>query len=111
MEKVLTPKERLLLIRKGNEFFNGGDVEKAARIFTATAYKDGLIRVGDYYYFDRKDPLKALQFYLEAQYEKRIREVFERIALVLKKWLSEDENPAQPSKILHASDKENEKRP
>jgi hypothetical protein len=111
MEKVLTPKERLLLIRKGNELFNGGEVEKAARIFVATAYKDGLIRVGDYYYFDQKNPLKALQFYLEAQYEKRIREMFERIALVLKKWLSEDENPTQTPTNGRAREEKNEKRP
>ena len=89
MEKALKPKERLLLIRKGNEIFNNGEVEKAARIFTTTAYKDGLIRVGDYYYFERKDILKALHYYIEAQYEKRIREVTERIAGVIKKWLGE----------------------
>jgi hypothetical protein len=105
MENVLTPKERLLLIRKGNEFFNKGDVEKAARIFIATAYKDGLIRVGDYYYFDQKNPMKALNFYLKAQYEKRIKEVFERIAFVLKKWLSEDGDQAQTREST------NEKRP
>lgn len=90
MEKVLTPKERLILIRKGNELFNGGEIEKAARIFAATAYKDGLIRVGDYFYFDKKNPLKALEYYREAKFEKRIKELSERIVMVLKKWLSED---------------------
>jgi len=89
MNKVLTPKERLILIRKGNELFNNGDIEKAAKIFVTTSYKDGLIRVGDYYYFDKKKPLKALHFYIEAKYEKRISELTERIVAVLKKWLSE----------------------
>ncbi len=89
MNKVLTPKERLILIRKGNELFNNGDIEKAAKIFVTTSYKDGLIRVGDYYYFDKKNPLKALHFYIEAKYEKRISELTERIVAVLKKWLSE----------------------
>ena len=89
MEKVLTPKERLTLIRKGNELFNGGEIDKAARIFTTTAYKDGLIRVGDYYLFDKKSPLKALSYYIEARYQKRINELSERMAAVLKKWLSE----------------------
>ncbi len=89
MNKVLTPKERLVLIRKGNELFNKGDIEKAAKIFVTTSYKDGLIRVGDYYYFDKKNPLKALHFYIEAKYEKRIRELTERIASILKKWLNE----------------------
>jgi hypothetical protein len=90
MEKVLTPRERLILIRKGNELFNQGDVEKAAKIFVTTAYKDGLIRVGDYYYFDQEKPLKALYYYLEAGYERRIRELSERMAAVIKKWLQED---------------------
>jgi len=90
MDKVLTPKERLILIRKGNELFNGGEIEKAARIFAATAYKDGLIRVGDYFYFDKKNPLKALEYYREAKFEKRIKELSERIVMILKKWLSED---------------------
>jgi hypothetical protein len=90
MEKVLTPKERILLIRKGNELLNDGDIEKAEKIFVATAYKDGLIRIGDYYYFDKKNVFKALNLYLEAKYEKRIHELTERMALVLKQWLNED---------------------
>jgi len=90
MEKVLTPKERILLIRKGNELLNDGDIEKAEKIFIATAYKDGLIRIGDYYYFDKKNVFKALNLYLEAKYEKRIKELTERMALVLKQWLNED---------------------
>jgi hypothetical protein len=92
MEKILTPKERIVLIRKGNDFFNKGDVDKASKIFITTAYKDGLIRVGDYYYFEKKDPFKALHFYLEAKYEKRIRELTERMAAVLKKWIREDKD-------------------
>jgi len=91
MEKVLTPKERIILIRKGNELFNKGDIVGAAKIFATTAYKDGLIRVGDYYYFDRANPIKAFHYYLEAQYEKRIRELSERIAEIIKKWLRDDD--------------------
>lgn len=90
MKKVLTPKERLQLIRHGNELFNRGEIEKAARIFITTSYKDGLIRIGDYYYFERKEPLKAFKYYLEAKYEKRINELTERMARVLKRWLNED---------------------
>ncbi|KPJ88734.1 MAG: hypothetical protein AMS17_04445 [Spirochaetes bacterium DG_61] len=90
MEKTLTSKERIILIRKGNELLNKGEIEKASKIFITTAYKDGLIRVGDYYYFEEKNPFKALHFYIEAKYEKRIRELTERMAGVLKKWLSED---------------------
>ena len=98
MEKILTPKERIILIRKGNDFFNRGDVKKAEKIFITTAYKDGLIRIGDYYYFEKKDPFKALHFYLEAKYEKRIRELTERMAAVLKKWLREDKENRKTEK-------------
>ena len=90
MEKMLTPRERIFLIRKGNELFNRGEVEQASKIFMTTAYKDGLIRIGDYYFFEKKNPFKALHYYIEAKYEKRIREITERMARVLKKWLSED---------------------
>ena len=90
MQRVLTPKERLILIRKGNELFNRGDIEKAAKIFVTTAYKDGLIRVGDHYYFKEKNPLKALHFYIEADYKKRINELTEKMAMIIKKWLKED---------------------
>ena len=88
MQKVIVPKERLILIRKGNELFNKGDINKAAKIFVTTAYKDGLIRIGDYYYFDRKDPIKALHYYMEANYKKRIEKVSEKIAQIIKRWLN-----------------------
>jgi hypothetical protein len=93
MNRVLTPKERIVLIRKGNELFNKGEIEKAARIYTTAAYKDGLIRIGDHYWFDEKNPLKALHFYIEAQYEKRIREISERMAEIIKKWMRDDDPP------------------
>jgi hypothetical protein len=95
MTKVLTPKERIILIRKGNELFNSGEIEKAAKIYKTTSYKDGLIRVGDHYWFEENNPLKALHFYVEAQYEKRIRELSERIAEVIKKWMREDSTQEQ----------------
>lgn len=98
-EKVLTPKERLFLIRKGNELFNKGEIEKAAKIFATTAYKDGLIRVGDYYYFDKRNPLKAFGYYCDAQYEKRIREITARMAMVIKKWLGEETSKGQRKKM------------
>ena len=102
MGKALDPKERLLLIRKGNEIFNKGEIEKAARIFMTTRYRDGLIRVGDCYYFDKRDILRALHYYIEAKHEKMIREITERMATVLKKWLGE----SRPGPAMHAAKKE-----
>jgi len=99
MAQKLQPHDRLVLIRKGNELFNSGQIEKAARIFVATAYKDGLIRVGDYYYFDMKNPLKALHYYMEAQYKKRIRELAERMAVVVKRWMTEDQRAERTERV------------
>jgi hypothetical protein len=96
MAKVLTPRERLILIRKENKLFNRGEISQTAKIFVTTAYKDGLIRVGDYYYFDQENPLKALYYYLESGYRKRIDEISERMAAVIKKWLR-DQGGEQPT--------------
>ena len=101
MDKVLTPRERLILIRKGNELFNRGEITQAARIFVTTAYKDGLIRVGDYYYFDQANPLKALYYYLESGYRRRIDEISERMAAVIKKWLREEDGAGSPERRSH----------
>jgi hypothetical protein len=100
MEKVLSPQERLLLIRKGNEVFNNGDIEKAAKIFTTTAYRDGLIRVGDYYYFEKRDALSALRYYVEAKYQRRIQEISERMACVIKRWLGETKGGPLPQQKI-----------
>jgi len=105
MEKVLGSKERLLLVRKGNEIFNKGDIEKAARIFTTTAYRDGLIRVGDYYYFEKRDALRALNYYVDAKYDRGIQAISERIASVIKRWLEESENPSLKAPRVHLSEK------
>ena len=55
--------ERVSLIRKGNELFNKGDITGAAAIFVQTGYRDGITRVADYYFYDKKLPLIALKFY------------------------------------------------
>ena len=46
----LEPHRRAALIRRGNQFFNEGDVEMARRIFVTASYNPGLQRVGDFYY-------------------------------------------------------------
>ena len=56
-------RERAALVRKGNELFNRGEIKEAIEVFVKTGYKDGLHRVGDYYFYDKKLPLIALKFY------------------------------------------------
>jgi len=84
----ISEKERAALIRKGNQFFNEGKIEMAEKIFIATNYKDGLIRIGDYYY-KKSQPLRALTYYTKAGFTPRIKEIAEQMVYALKTWLQE----------------------
>lgn len=88
----MTEKERIALIRKGNQLFNEGKLEAAEKIFVATKYKDGLIRVGDYFYFDKKMPLFAYKYYKMANCKEKVNEIFERMIFALNKMLHKDED-------------------
>jgi hypothetical protein len=85
------PDRKVKLNRKGNELFNGGDVESARRIFQTTGYSDGLIRVGDRYLSDRK-PIEALKMYRLARDEKRSERLITTAALVIQHLLREEED-------------------
>jgi hypothetical protein len=80
-------KDRAALIRKGNELFNGGNVAKAIEIFEKTGYGDGLLRVADYYYFDKKMPLVAVRYYRLAGAKDRVDEIYARMIMALGQWL------------------------
>ncbi len=82
-------KTRVQLIRKGNEFFSSGDIESAKKIFLAVDYKDGIVRLGDYY-FERKDMEKACEMYFISENPSKIAFFCEKSAKIIEKWLSED---------------------
>ncbi|MCU0821187.1 MAG: hypothetical protein MUC95_01780 [Spirochaetes bacterium] len=83
-------KERVALIRKGNELFNNGEIDKAIKIFIQTDYKDGLARAGDYYFYDKKAPLMAFKYYKMANMHDRVNEIFKRMIFALGRWIGED---------------------
>jgi hypothetical protein len=78
------------LNRKGNELFNQGDIEAARRIFQTTGYSDGLIRVGDRYFADRR-PVDALKMYWLAKDEKRKERLVSLAALVIQNLVKEED--------------------
>ena len=82
--------ERISLIRRGNELFNQGDYANSLKIFLMTDYKDGIIRVADFLYFDKKDKISAVKLYKRAGHQKVIDEFSERVAQLIKLLLSED---------------------
>lgn len=107
----MTDKERVELIRKGNQLFNEGKIEEAAKIFLATDYKDGIVRVGDHYYFNEKKIFKAFFYYRKANYKKRLEVIYKLWASIIQFLLNEDkiENKNQEyqenQKIIEGEDK------
>jgi hypothetical protein len=86
----LTSEQRILLNRKGNEFFNAGNVNQAKKIFLATGYSDGLIRLGDYYQ-KNNDPFEALRLYKLAPAPEKAGEIIEKMAQTLRKMIQDGE--------------------
>lgn len=82
-------KTRAELIRKGNELFNQKRYTEAEKLFMQTGYKDGLIRIGDYLYYDKKMPLAAFKYYKMTKSTRKINEIFERMVFAFKALLSE----------------------
>ncbi|MFP4153090.1 MAG: hypothetical protein ACLFR8_05580 [Alkalispirochaeta sp.] len=83
--------KRAALIRKGNELYNQGNLETAKRIFVTVRYSDGLMRLGNYY-MDTGAPLEAFRMFWLAGDRRRVEEMTEQMALIVRKWLHEDES-------------------
>jgi len=78
----LSSEQKVILNRKGNELFNNGKIQEAARIFITTGYSDGLTRVGDLL-SKKNQSLKALKFYILAKNKKKCEAIYEKIAKVI----------------------------
>ncbi|MCX7679691.1 MAG: hypothetical protein N2316_10805 [Spirochaetes bacterium] len=89
-------KTRVELIRHANELFNKGEIEKAAAIYEKTAYRDGLTRVGDYYFFDKKQPLYALKYYRLSGRSDMVQNIYERMVYALSLWLKAGDSTEIP---------------
>jgi len=92
--KVSAPVEgsqKAALNRKGNQLFNGGDVEGARRVFMTTGYSDGLSRVGDFYK-SKNRPLEALHMYWTAPDRTKAQPLIEQLAYILQSRIHEEED-------------------
>ena len=88
--KGLSSEQKAILNRRGNVFFNNGDIESARRIYLTTGYSDGLIRVGDEY-AKKKQTLKALKMYSLAHNSGRAEPIYEKIAATIASLLKQDD--------------------
>ena len=102
---------RSALVRKGNELFNQNDIEGAYRCYLTASYYGGIEKVADYYNFEKKNFIKAMQLYKFIMKEdsnlggnirakQKLDKLSESVVKVLRKWLNKD-------KIFN--NKENEK--
>lgn len=93
---------RTSLVRKGNELFNLNDIEGAYRCYITASYYGGIERVADYYFFNKKDLIKAYRLYKliakedsnlggNERAKKKIENICESFAKGIRKWLNEDE--------------------
>jgi hypothetical protein len=84
----LTSKDKVALVRKGNEFFNSGNFAAARRVFLTTGYSDGLIRLGDYY-AQKKDFPEAFRMYWLGKEKRKCDDLIEKMVFVIREWLNE----------------------
>jgi hypothetical protein len=106
----MMPEERTSLIRQANQLFNEGNFREAAKIYIQTKYKDGLIRMGDFYYFEKNDLVSALKFYNYANYKKAMHTIIEKIVPVIRQWLNQD-GPETPKPIPNPQTTKTQSRP
>jgi hypothetical protein len=87
--QTLTGEQKAALNRKGNVFFNDGDIETARRIFVTTGYSDGLSRVGDYY-AEKGNSIEAIKLYWLARNRRKSEPLIEKMASLVGMMLADD---------------------
>lgn len=87
------------MIRKGNQFFTEGNYQAAENIFITVDYKDGLVRLGDYY-LDKGDIYNAAKMYFMSENPSRIEAFSTKAARVIQKWLHADDNDKIYDKVI-----------
>lgn len=98
-KKKVDSSTRAHLIRKGNQFLSEGKIEQAEKIFVTVDYKDGLVRLGDYY-LEHNDIYKSAQMYFMSENVSKISAFCKRSALIIEKYL-EDSKDRIYEKIIH----------
>ncbi|TXJ46782.1 hypothetical protein [Brachyspira pilosicoli] len=95
-------KTKSALIRKGNELFNERKIEEAYRCYLTASYFGGIEKIADYYNFETKNFIKAMQLYKfilkedsnlggNIRAKQKLDTLSQSVAKVLQKWLNDDE--------------------
>jgi len=86
--KGITPSQKAALIRKGNELYNRKQYDQAKKIFLTVGYTDGISRIGDLCYKNKKI-LEAFRMYAMAPAPDKKAQMIEKMARVVQIWLHE----------------------
>lgn len=96
----LNEAQKAELTRKGNMLFNEGKYFEAGKVFTLVGYKTGLIRLGDFFFFEKEMPLIAYGFYRHAKHQPMLEKIGDSFVFALKCLLSDDDSaPRQKPQI------------
>lgn len=94
-------KTKNALIRKGNEFFNSKKYDEAFKCYNTAGYAGGIEKIGDFYFYEGRQPLVALRYYFKVKNERvdaKINEIYERMIFAFKKLLRSDDTPKKENK-------------
>lgn len=95
-------KKRAEMIRTGNTLFNEGKYTEAEKFFITSAYKDGLERIGDLLYYEKRQPLAAFKYYKMSGSTAKVNEIFERMIFAFRKLLSDGkQSDAETAPRIH----------
>lgn len=83
----LSTEQKAALNRKGNQFFNEGEIDSARRIFVTTGYSDGLSRIGDFF-LEKGAELEALKMYWLAHNRRKADPLVKKLALIIETMLT-----------------------
>jgi len=87
----MTDAQKVEINRKADEYLKLGRALDAGRLFKSTQNQPGLIRVGDYLYFEKSQPLLAYGYYRAADHKPMLNRVYEGFIFALKCLLDSDE--------------------
>jgi len=82
----LNSRQKIDLIRKGNELYNNKQYLDAKKIYMVTSYGDGLVRIGDFY-FKNKLFKDALEMYIMAKHKTKIENCAKQLVYSIRKML------------------------
>jgi len=93
-------KDRIELIRQGNEAFNKKELARARECFLKADYQSGLIRLGDYYMYERRLPLLAYGYYKKAGARSKVEDLQRRMIGAFAQWVGKDKLKPESQVLL-----------